>query len=462
MSKAVWTSKDAAAATGGKAVGDWEVSGLSIDTRSLKSGDLFIPLKDVRDGHEFIAQARSAGAGAVTSERADEDAPALIVDDALQAMRDLAIAARKRSPAFRVAITGSVGKTSLKEAVATIFESAGAAHKSLKSFNNHWGVPLTLASLPVDADYGVFEVGMNHAGELADLSPLIEPHVAVITKIAPAHLAFFKNVGAIAAAKAEIFDGLVPGGTAILNADDPYFDYLCSRAIDKGAKILTFGAHENADVQIVKSDIAPGQITAVLMVSGQFYNLSLTLDGAHWVENAACAVAVAFAAGIDPQKSVEALTAMAALPGRGERLDVQINGKAVTLIDDSYNANPESMRASISVLSHSKGRKIAVLGDMFELGKDEVALHAALAKPLTEAGVSRVIVVGECMRALRGAIRRDMRGAWARDWESALTALADEVEDGDTILVKGSNATGLSRLVVAVKNNNKKEAAHVV
>ncbi len=456
MSNRLWTSKDAAEATGGEAKGTWAINGMSIDTRSLNWGDLFVPLKDVRDGHDFIPNARAAGASAVISENPNEQAPALIVKDALQAMRDLAIAGRIRSQAKRIAVTGSVGKTSLKEAIATICNASGRTHKSLKSFNNHWGVPLTLATMPIDTDYGVFEVGMNHAGELADLSPLIAPDVVVITKIAPAHLAHFKDVDAIARAKAEIFVGLSEGGIAVLNRDDSYFDYLSSEAEKSGAAIMTFGFHEESDIRISNGQALAGELKADIHAGGETYKLYLPLDGAHWIENAACALAAISAVGIDMTTGIEALAGFRALPGRGEALDMKLDGKLFTLIDDSYNANPESMRAAIATLgSRANGRKIAVLGDMFELGKDELELHADLAEPLQAADVSRVIVLGECMRSLKGALPREMRGSWVRDWEAALSALREELKDGDTVLVKGSNATGLGRLVTAIRKEQK-------
>ncbi len=456
MSNVLWTSRDAAEATGGEARGDWQATGLSIDTRSLQWGELFVPLKDQRDGHEFIPQARAAGACAVISENTNELSPALIVEDSLQALRDLAAAARKRSDAKRIAVTGSVGKTSLKEALATICGSAGSTHKSQKSFNNHWGAPLTLATMPKSTEFGVFELGMNHAGELTDLSGLIRPNVAIITKIAPAHLAHFENVDAIAAAKAEIFDGLEEGGVAVLNADDAYFEFLSGRAQSQGAKILTFGQSEMADVRIIKPMASAGKVACDLQIGSKSYALNIPVDGAHWIANGACAVAAAMAAGIDPETSVKALACFRALPGRGDVLDVRLDGKVVSLIDESYNANPESMRAAISALAtRAAQRKIAVLGDMFELGKDELDLHAALAEPLQDAGVARVVFVGECMRALKGALPQQMRGPWVRDWESALDALREEILDGDTILVKGSNATGLGKLVAEIRKQQK-------
>jgi len=456
MTNKLWTSEEAAAATGGEAKGSWMAGGLSIDTRSLAWGDLFVPLKDVRDGHDFIPAARAAGASAVISENPNEQAPALIVDDSLKAMRALAVAARKRSSAKRIAVTGSVGKTSLKEAISVICMAAGRTHKSQKSFNNHWGVPLSLAAMPPDTDYGVFEVGMNHAGELADLSPLIEPDVAIITKIAPAHLAFFKNVDAIAAAKAEIFEGLPEGGVAVLNRDDKYFEYLSDAAQKKQAKIVSFGEHPESSFCIANTVLGTGVINADIHHGDKSYKLMLPLDGAHWVQNAACAIAASHAGGIDIETAIKALAGFRALPGRGEAIDVKLDGKVFTLIDDSYNANPESMGAAIQTLGcRATGRKLAVLGDMFELGKDELKLHAKLADPLIAADVVRVVFLGECMRALKGALPRKMRGVWARDWEAALAALREELKDGDTVLIKGSNATGLGKLVAAIRKEQK-------
>jgi len=444
MSGVLWTSEEASKATDGVAMGRWEVTGLSIDSRSLKAGELFIPLKDVRDGHEFIPSAREAGAGAVISERNIEAAPALIVDDSLAAMRDMAVAARQRSKAKRIAITGSVGKTSLKEAISAICQSVGRTHKSQKSFNNHWGVPLTLASMPKDTEFGVFEAGMNHAGELADLSPLIAPHVAVITKIAPAHLAHFENIDAIAEAKSEIFQGLDRGRIAVLNRDDNYYEFLKKKAKASGAQIVTFGQDRNADVRF--------KAKGIIEIGGRSYRLSLKVDGSHWVQNAACAIAATMSIGISPETAMTALAEFGALPGRGEVLNLRLNGTSFTMIDDSYNANPESMRAAIHTLGARKqGRKIAILGDMFELGKDEEKLHADLAKPLRKAGVGSVICLGQRMQALRDALPADMFGFCVEDWEAALAALRQEIRDGDIVLVKGSNATGLGKLVAAIK-----------
>ena len=448
MSKPLWTSADIAKATGGEATSDFTVSGLSIDTRTIEAGDLFVPLKDVRDGHDFIPMAMQKGAGGTLSEN-PVSGPAVIVKDSLQALRDLGKEGVERSQALRIGVTGSVGKTSVKEALAHMFSAFGHTHKSLKSYNNHWGVPLTMARMPQETEFGVFEMGMNHAGELSDLSHLLRPDIALITTVAGAHLAHFENVEAIADAKAEIIDGLRNNGTLILNADNPYTGRIKAKAA--GKKIVTFGHASDADVRVILSETHEFGSEVVLNIDGQNITLSLNIPGDHWVMNGAACLAVARVAGVDLHKAAKALGGVLAEGGRGEMLGLTIDGKSVTVIDEAYNANPTSMRAAINVLSLKPGRRLAVLGDMAELGKDEIQMHADLSAPLVEAGVSRVIVVGECMRALKGALPQPMRGAWARDWEFALGAVKDEIEDGDVILVKGSNSAQLGKLVTALK-----------
>lgn len=448
MSKPLWTSADIAAATGGEASGDFTVSGLSIDTRTIKADDLFVPLKDIRDGHDFIPMAMEKGAGGTLSEN-PVSGNAVIVKDSLQALRDLGKEGVERSPALRIAVTGSVGKTSVKEALALMFGAFGVARKSLKSYNNHWGVPLTMARMPQETEFGVFEMGMNHAGELSDLSNLLRPDIALITTVAPAHLAHFENVEAIADAKAEIIEGLRNNGTLILNADNSYTPHIMEKA--KGKKIITFGHDDDCDVTIVTSQTHEHGSNTRLRINAQQIDVTLLVPGEHWVMNGAACMAVAYAAGVDLRKAAKALRGVRAEGGRGETHSLNVDGKSITLIDESYNANPTSMRAAINVLGLKPGRRIAVLGDMAELGKDEIAMHADLSEPLVAAGVSRVIVTGECMRALKGALPQPMRGAWARDSEFALDALKDEIQDGDVILVKGSNSVGLSNLVAALK-----------
>jgi len=482
---ALWTHSDAAKATGGKAVGKWAIGALSIDTRSVEPGDLFVPLKDSRDGHDFIPMAFEKGAGAVISEHEITDAPALIVKDSLQALRDLAIAARKRSSAKRIAVTGSVGKTSVKEMIAHICRADGNTHASIKSFNNHWGVPLTLAGMPQDTKYGVFEMGMNHEGELAQLTQIVRPHIAIITKIAPAHLAHFKSVEDIANAKAEIFSGTVSGvfgganndaststkdgvsntakgGIAILPADSPHLAQLSDLAKSRN-QIYTFGMKAGAHARVLESKYTARGSVSTLEVLGETAEVDLPFAGAHWVENAACALLATKLAGVKLEVAVTTLKNMYKIQGRGEVHSLQIGAKAVTLIDESYNANPESMRAAIASLGLSGGRKVAVLGDMLELGVTEKRLHADLAGVLEKHEIDLVLSCGPLMKSLRAALPKSMDGGWFENSDACLAGLKSAVKDGDTIMVKGSNASGMGKLVSALKNNNNKKGyANVV
>jgi len=444
----LWSASDIAKATGGKVSGEWFVSGVSIDSRTLEKNDLFIPIKDVRDGHDFISMAQDNGAGGVLSER-DMSGNHVRVDDTLEALRGLGKEGVERSRALRIAVTGSVGKTSVKEALAHMFGAFEATHKSLKSYNNHWGVPLTMARMPQETRYGIFEMGMNHASELSDLSNLLRPDIALITNVAGVHLAHFENVEAIADAKAEIIDGLRNNGTLILNEDNPHTPRIIEKA--KGKRVITFGHSNDCDVTIVTSQTHEFGSNTRLRINAQQIDVTLLVPGEHWVINGAACMAVAYAAGLDLRKAAKALRGVRAERGRGEITQLTVGGKSITVLDESYNANPTSMAAAIKLLGLKPGRRLAVLGDMGELGKDEIDMHAALSGPLEEAGISRVIVTGECMRALKGALPRAMRGAWARDWEYALEALREELDDGDVVLVKGSNSAGLGKLVAALK-----------
>jgi len=471
----LWTHKDAAKATGGQAVGEWSINGLSIDTRSIEPGQLFVPLKDIRDGHDFIPMAYEKGAGAVISEHEVSDAPALVVGDSLKALEDLAIASRKRSNAVRIAVTGSVGKTSVKEMIATICRAAGKTHASIKSFNNHWGVPLTLAGMPQDTEYGVFEMGMNHAGELADLSKIVSPNIAIITKIAQAHLAHFNSVEDIAKAKAEIFTSmgnnagdeniLIRGGMAVLPADSPHYPILSEVAenMNTNIELYTFGNHGIADARIISSQQFTSGSRAQMEILGEVVDVELPLIGVHWVENACIALLTARLAGIGLEMAANALKTQGNIIGRGEVHVLIIAGKSITLIDESYNANPESMAAAIAVLGLSSDRKIAVLGDMLELGEDEAALHSGLLERLQDAKIDQVLTCGALMKNLQDVLPKSMNAGWTSSHEKCLAGLLNQVQDGDTIMVKGSNASGMGKLVAALKlHNKKKELAHAL
>ena len=446
---ALWNQDTAQKAAQGQAIGKWSVTGLSIDTRSLQVGDLFVPLKDVRDGHDFIPLAFEKGAGAVLSERPIADVPALIVDDTLEALRHLAIAARRRSPAKRIAVTGSVGKTSVKEMIAHICRSFGNTHASIKSYNNHWGVPLTLAGMAKNTKYGVFEIGMNHEGELSDLTKIVRPDIAVITNVAPAHLAHFNSVTDIAHAKAEILEGLVEGGVAILPRDSEYYDLLAKSA----KRVSSFGWHEDADIRILETQLSDVGSTSIISVFGRRVEMVLPLAGQHWVENSACALLVAHHARLDLDKTLNTLKNMHKISGRGDVISLLIRGKAVTLIDESYNANPKSMAAAIATLGLYTGRKIAVLGDMLELGKDEILLHKNLLETLKNADVDQVICCGPRMKTLYDILAKSMQAGWSENANSCLVDLEKTLQHNDTIMIKGSNASGLGRLVMVLSKH---------
>lgn len=445
----LWTSKEIALATEGTATHDFVVEGLSIDTRTLKKGDLFVALKSDRDGHDFIPLALEAGAGGILAEKQVGDAATVIVGDSQKALEALGAAGRERSNALRIAVTGSVGKTSLKEALATIFSDFGETHKSQKSFNNHLGAPITLATLPENAKFGIFELGMNHAGEISALSKQVKPEIALISNVLSVHLAHFDSEKDIARAKAEIIDGLSPNGTLILNGDNPHTPFIKSLA--EGRTVLTFGQTDGCDAQILKTDSHAAGGSVTLKIAGEELEVVLSVPGEHWFSNSAACLAVAKAAGVDLKQAAKAMSKVRPAEGRGDSHALTLDGKSFTLIDESYNANPTSMRAAFAAAALRQGRKIAVLGDMGELGPNELEFHAGLAGPIEQAGFERVIVKGECMRVLRGALSRPLRGAWTESLDDVMSALGDEIRDGDVVLVKGSNAAGLGALVKRLK-----------
>ncbi|MEL7489293.1 MAG: UDP-N-acetylmuramoyl-tripeptide--D-alanyl-D-alanine ligase [Pseudomonadota bacterium] len=467
MSEGLWTAYEAAAATGGALCArggdpdrwfaeEWAASGVSIDTRTIKPGELFVALKDARDGHEFLQSAFDKGASAALVARAPEDAPdgapLLLVHDTLEGLRDLAAAARLRNFGKRIGVTGSVGKTTVKEMLRTALAVGGEVHAADKSFNNHWGVPLTLAALPMRADYGVFEIGMNHAGEITPLSQLVAPHVAIITTVAAAHLEFFDSVEMIAEAKAEIFAGVVRGGAAVLPIDNEHFPILRQRAEEAGiSKLLTFGESADADVRLNTYEESPGgaRITAALFDREISY--ALGAPGKHHAVNSLAVLAACAAAGADVDAAAGALKDHGAGAGRGARQEISIDDGSITLIDESYNANPTSMAAAIALLGAARprgtGRRIALLGDMLELGPDAPKFHADLAPHLIDAGVDRLYVSGGFMRHLHDAAPAAMRAGAGETLDAVASAILGELQDGDVLLVKGSNASGVSALI---------------
>ncbi len=449
----LWTSDEIALATGGKASAAFEASGVTFDSREVGPGDLFLALKgETTDGHRFLDQAFAQGAaGAVVSEPTPH--PHVAVADTMAALDALGVAARGRMGGKVIGVTGSVGKTGTKEALFAALDrnDPGAAHRSVKSYNNHTGVPLSLARMPRTARFGVFEMGMNHAGELAQLTRLVRPHVALVTTIAPAHMGFFESEAAIADAKGEIFQGLEPGGTAIVPFDSAHRDRLIAAAQPHAGRIMTFGLGEGADYRAVETMRTRTGGTFVTARFGQ-RELSFTISqpGAHWVSNAMAILAAVDAVGADLELAGLALAEMGGLAGRGARLLVPVRGGEALVIDESYNANPASMRATLEVLAHEKGRKIAVLGEMRELGEHSDAFHAELSGPVEAAGVDYAILVGDAMVPLAEALEGRVDFVHVPDAATALGRLEDVLEPGDAVLVKGSNGVRLGTVVAAL------------
>jgi UDP-N-acetylmuramoyl-tripeptide--D-alanyl-D-alanine ligase len=451
MPDPLWTSGEIAGATGGEALGaPFAASGVSIDTRTLKPGDLFVALTGERDGHDFLDTAREAGASAALVSRITGALPAVKVADTLHGLELLAAAARDRSPARRCAVTGSVGKTSVTQAIAAALRLAGRAHAPVKSFNNHIGVPLTLAALPRDVEFAVFELGMNHAGEIGPLSRLVRPQVAVITTVGPVHTENFADGEAgVARAKAEIFEGLEPGGVAILNADDRWFELLSDAARAAGAKVLSFGRGEGCDARLLAFEPAGGARIRT-RIHGEEISFAIAQTGAHWGPNSLAVLLAVEALGAPREAALQALADFAPLAGRGLSRRLAMRGGEITLIDESYNANPVSMRAAISTLAQAPGRRIAVLTDMLELGPDAARHHAELAGPLDAADVAATYLAGPSMRHLHDALPRGRRGVWAHTAAELAPAVLAALEPGDTVMVKGSNGSQASFIVQAL------------
>ncbi len=444
MAEPLWTSEEIVAATGGLMMGRrFEAAGVSFDTRTLKEDDLFVALRGERDGHAYAHDAFAKGAvGALTSQPVD--GPHIEVRDTLVGLQQLGFAARRRCPARRGAVTGSVGKTSVTQAIKAGLELAGPAHGSVKSFNNQIGVPLTLARMPRATQRAVFEIGMNHAGEIEPLSRLVAPHAVAITTVGPVHIeAFADGEAGVARAKAEIFAGLAPGGVAVLNADDRWFGYLKGEAERHGAQVQAFGSAEGCEARL--NGFEPVQDGAVVkaIVRGRPIEFPIAQSGVHWGLNSLCALLMMQALGVEQGLALEALAGFRPLEGRGVRREVQITGGAFVLIDESYNANPISMRAAIATLGArpAAGRRIAVLTDMLELGDAAEALHAELAEPLEAAGVDLVFCAGPLMSSLQGVLAPGRRGGWAETAAELAPEVAAAVRAGDVVMVKGSNGS---------------------
>ncbi len=446
------------------------VGGISIDSRTLSAGDAFFAIAgDNRDGHDFVAAALQAGAGlaVVSAAKRDAfaaDAPLLVVDDVLEGLRDLADAARARFAGKVIAVTGSVGKTSTKEALRLVLSRQGKTHASAASYNNHWGVPLSLSRCPADANFAVFELGMNHAGEIGPLSRLVQPDIAIITTIAPVHIEFFESIDAIADAKAEIFEGLVEGGVAILNRDNDQFDRLCDRALDaRVSRVVGFGEEAGADARLIKCMLQADTSTVQANILGDDVTYKLGAPGKHLVMNSLAVLAAAKIADADLAVSALALSDLQPASGRGTRITLDMPGGQALLIDESYNANPVSMVAALALLGQAepgpRGRRIAVLGDMLELGERSAELHARLAQPIVDHGVDLVFCSGPGMRNLWEALPSNRRGGYANDSSALEPQILEAVSGGDAIMIKGSNGSRMTPIVKALQRRYAPRAA---
>ncbi|MAF46665.1 MAG: UDP-N-acetylmuramoylalanyl-D-glutamyl-2,6-diaminopimelate--D-alanyl-D-alanine ligase [Rhodospirillales bacterium] len=456
---ALWSAEAAAAATGGTVSGNWTAGGVSIDSRSLKPGDLFIALKGPNfDGHEFLDAAFAAGAAAaMVSDRAAAAGgqPLLGVDDTMTGLDALGAAGRARAHAKVVAVTGSVGKTGVKEALARLLGRQGETGFSAGSFNNHIGVPLSLSRLSPSARFAVFELGMNHAGELTPLSRMARPDVAMVTNVEAVHTAYFASLEEIAEAKSEIFAGLEPGGTAILNRDNPYFDLLAERARQAGAALVTgFGADAKADFRLLEFDLGAEYSSVKAGFRGRTLEYRLGLPGRHWVQNSLAILAAVDAVGADIFEAARAMAELTPAVGRGRRHLVDSGQIEFLLIDESYNASPVSMMAALEVLASLQpgpmGRRIAVLGDMLELGPESGEMHRRLAAAVTGNQVDLVFTAGDRMGALFGALPGGRRGTHHSGSEELAATMGAALKSGDVVLVKGSAGSRMGAVVAAL------------
>ena len=465
----LWSAQEAAAATGGLITADWRASGVSIDTRTLQSGDLFVALSAARDGHDFVAQALARGAAAAMVSRIPEgvaeDAPLLIVDDVQAGLEALGRAGRARARARVVAVTGSVGKTSTKEMLRDVLAHQGRTHAAEASYNNHWGVPLTLARMPADTEFAVIEIGMNHPGEIAPLARMARSHVALITTVAAAHLEAFENVEGIAREKASIFEGLEPGGVAVINADLDVTPILRAAAERLAGRVISFGTVPGAHHRLIKAELHDRATVGHARAWRTPLVYKVGVPGRHFALNALAVLAVVRVLGLDRAVAMADLAGWSPPAGRGTReelvLDLANDGISIDLIDDAFNANPASMAAALEVLAAarprdgvgrvSRGRRIAILGDMLELGAGERALHAGLAALPGITAIDEIHCVGSRMRALWEVLPEVRRGRWAETPEDLAEQAHRLIDAGDVVLVKGSKGSRVSLVVEALR-----------
>jgi UDP-N-acetylmuramoyl-tripeptide--D-alanyl-D-alanine ligase len=457
----LWNADEAAAATGGRATREWRAVGVSIDSRSVKQNELFVALQGPNfDGHDFVAAALKAGAAAALVHRAPADlsgdAPLLIVDDTMRALEALGQAARQRSSAAFLAVTGSVGKTGTKEMLRLALGAGGAAYATTGNLNNQWGVPLSLSNMARDCAYAVFELGMNHAGEIGPLSRQVRPKIAIITTVEPAHLEFFPSVEAIADAKAEIFEGLDADGIAILNHDNPHYERLVKAAVAHGVgRVIGFGRHADARARLLQCTLSATASQIQAEILGEPVSYRLQMPGVHWALNSLAALAAAKSAGVELTAAAAALAELKPLKGRGQRVKIAAARGTFELIDESYNASPAAMRAAFQVLAQARpgsgGRRIAVLGDMRELGETARLLHADLAPDLKSARVDLVFTAGPLMEWLHASLPETIRGVHAPDSQALVPAVIEAVKAGDVVLVKGSLGSRMAPIVEALR-----------
>ncbi|MGO7371694.1 UDP-N-acetylmuramoylalanyl-D-glutamyl-2,6-diaminopimelate--D-alanyl-D-alanine ligase [Rhizobium leguminosarum] len=460
----LWTTEDMIAAMAGRPFGTLPegITGISIDSRSIAPGEAFFAIKGDRvDGHDYASMAMANGASLLVVSEARLPAmgrltvPMIVVEDVLAALGRLGLASRERSKAQIIAVTGSVGKTTTKEMLRHVLSPSGKVHASVASFNNHWGVPLTLARMAEDTDYGVFEVGMNHPGEIRPLVAMIRPDVAIITTIAPAHLGNFKNIKEIAAAKAEIFEALEPGGHVVLNRDNDQFNFLDRTAQSLGIEhIHSFGQHAKAEFRLAEFNGSDENSTLWLTIGGETLEVALGAPGRHIAENALAALGVVRIVGADMQKAIEALATLKPEKGRGKRHRLSIGVGSFTLIDESYNANPASMRAAIALLAASeptgRGRRIAVLGDMLEMGEYAQKVHTDLAVPLLAAGIEHVWLAGAEIAALKESLPESVHVEYRENTGELTDYVLNSVAPGDVLMVKSSLGIGFGKIVAAL------------
>jgi UDP-N-acetylmuramoyl-tripeptide--D-alanyl-D-alanine ligase len=460
----LWTAAEVASATGAKLVpgAAWTASGVSIDTRAVAANDLFVALKGPRfDGHDFVNAALSSGAAAAMVDRpisGADPARLLAVPDTMAGLEALAVGARARSRARIVAVTGSVGKTGTKEALATLLDAQGRTHASTGNLNNQIGMPLSLARMPANAEFGVFEIGMNHAGEIAPLSAMLRPHVAIITNVEAVHLEYFPNVEAIADAKAEIFAGLDAEGVAILNRDNPHFDRLTEAARARGVGLVWSFGETGIEGRLTSVGLEPSGSAVKTSILGKQIDFRLPLPGRHQVQNALAVLLAVVAVGGDLDAAVASLERLTPVKGRGVAIDVAIAGGSFRIVDETYNASPAATRAALAVLAMTApaagGRRLVALGDMLELGANGPAEHAGLAEALIASKVGQVFTAGPLMRHLHDALPAAMRGAHADNSAALAPLVASAAHANDIVLVKGSAGSQMGAVVAALRARN--------